>query len=112
MEVSLPPAIERFVVEKVREGLYQSESEVISDALRQRFRESPDADKLARLRGQLGEVEVQIKEVLNQIARWKLQEEGQEDCSRESQARTEAIMRNLQKAADAYSQLLQATSLL
>ena len=112
MEISLPPVLKRFVVEKVREGLYQSESEVISDALRQRFKESPDAYKLAKLRGQLSQVEGEIKKLANEIAQRRLQEEEQDDRTRADREIAEAILENLQKAADAYSQLLQATSLL
>ncbi len=102
----------RFVVEKVREGLYQSESDVIADALRQRFKENPDADKLAKLRRQLSEVEAEIKELLIEIARRRLQEEEQDDRTRQSQETTEVILRSFQEAANSYAQLLQAASLL
>jgi putative addiction module CopG family antidote len=108
MKISLPPALERFVVEKVHEGLYQSESEVIADALR-RFHESLHVE---RLRAQLASVDIQIKIVMNQIEAKRLQEEETKQRIAEAQEATEAIAENLQKAADAYSRLLESTSLL
>ena len=41
MTITLPPALDRLVQEQVQSGLYASESELISEALRRAF--APDA---------------------------------------------------------------------
>ena len=37
MTITLPPTLQRLVSEKITAGLYATESEVVSDALRQQF---------------------------------------------------------------------------
>ncbi len=45
MKASLPPELKRFVEQKVEDGQYANESEVVSDAVR-RLKESDDSSRL------------------------------------------------------------------
>ena len=54
MNVSLTPELERLVQEKVSSGLYNNQSEVVRESLRQFFaRENAKADYLEYLRGSI-----------------------------------------------------------
>jgi putative addiction module CopG family antidote len=109
MEVSLPPALKRFVEEKVKEGVYQSESDVICDALRRRLKES-NADRFATLRRQLAHLEIVIKEIVIGIERQQSQEVEELDSIKETQEMAEAILSSLQKTMESYAEILRSTS--
>lgn len=194
MNVSLPPALKGFVEKKVKEGIYQSESDVVCDALRglrerehllsrnatrpisassslhdgdieavafivlmqatkdmdddlkmimaemkaiiatkqnlrvfvanlnkdaassatQRVKGQPLSSAqlaavgpgLERLKEHLSKVEVDIKDIIKEIERQRSQEVATKERVEETQDMAQAIMRNLQKAADAYDEIL------
>lgn len=63
MNVSLTPRLEQFVDKKVREGTYQTASEVVRDALRLLVeRDQRGALELQRLRG---EVSIGLEQIKN-----------------------------------------------
>ncbi len=118
MKVILPSALEQFVEERVRAGAYLSESEVVADALRRLIEgdhllSGDEARRLftlglslGNLKGQLAEVEIQIKDIVQQIEKRRQDEDVDQEHIREAQNELEAHMRNLIKAADAYEELL------
>ena len=109
MDISLPPALKRFVEEKVKEGVYQSESDVICDALRRRLKES-NSERFATLRMQLAPLEIEIQEMLIAIERRQSQEDEELDSIKKTQEMTEAILSSLQKTMESYAEILRSTS--
>jgi putative addiction module CopG family antidote len=110
MEISLPPALKQFVGDKVQEGMYQNESDVICDALRRAMRWNSYRIVTA-LQSQLADVDNAIKKIMNEIERKRSHENEQMDSIKETQEKAEAILENLRKAADAYTQIINATHL-
>jgi putative addiction module CopG family antidote len=129
MNVSLPPALKGFIEKKVSEGLYQSESDVISDALRglrerdyllsrssasQEVKRLPLSSaqlaavepELVRLKDQLSKVEVTINNIVQAIERLRSQDESNQEGDKETQDMAKTIMKSLQKAADSYDEIL------
>jgi chromosome segregation ATPase len=64
------------------------------------------------LRGQLAQVEVEIKQVLQEIEAVRTEEQDAREGAADNQDRATTITENLNKAADAYRDLLGATSIL
>ena len=110
MEVSLPPGLKRFVKEKVKEGMYSSESDVICDALRRRVK-GCTSYRVSALKSQLAHVEIAIREILIELERVRLQEDEESDRMKQTQEKAEAILSNLRKAAEAYAEIINATQL-
>lgn len=124
MKITLPHALEQFVQKSVKEGSYVSESEVMADALRRLIACQSSVARsnglseltsrslfalglsLGSLRGQLAEVEVQIKEVLKQIERTGQQENAEQDRIKKTQEALKSLIENLNKTANAYAELL------
>jgi DNA repair exonuclease SbcCD ATPase subunit len=67
--------------------------------------------QLASLQNQLAKVDTQIKEILNEIAKLQDQEAQAQDQANQSEEQNQNIMKNLDKAADAYADILKATDL-
>jgi Arc/MetJ-type ribon-helix-helix transcriptional regulator len=126
MTVTLPPALAQFVEQRLRAGLYLSESEVVADALRMliegdHLRGGDLAGRLSvslgrrpftlsNLLGQLASVETEIKEIVHQLDRVKKQESENQVQVKEAQDSLGALIRSLEEAADAYGRILGAVS--
>jgi len=131
MKITLPIELKHLVEASVREGSYSSESEVVADALRRligggrppcvdtviRVAVSGDVQLfslglgLANLMGQLAEVEIQIRRILQEIELRKHREEGAQDRIQHSVDALDALLKNLSATAEAYDELLKSTSL-
>jgi putative addiction module CopG family antidote len=109
MEISLPPALEQFVKEKVKAGMYGSESDVICDVLRRTMRWNSNG--IASLQSQLAHLEVAIQELMRELEKKRAQEDEELDSIKDTQEKAETILSNLRKAAEAYAQIITATQL-
>ena len=109
MEISLPPALEQFVNEKVKAGMYGSESDVICDVLRRTMRWNSNG--VASLQSQLAHLEVAIQELMRELEKKRAQEDEELDSIKDTQEKAETILSNLRKAAEAYAQIITATQL-
>lgn len=97
MKVSLPPALKQFVDDKVKEGLYQNESELICESLR-RLKERDN------IRGQTATLEVAVQQVMNEINRLRSREDELQNRVKETQEAAQAITESLLKALEALNE--------
>lgn len=67
--------------------------------------------QLQQLQSQLAKVDVQIKELMNEIEKLKQQEQDEKDRIKEQEEQQNNISKNLDKAADSYQSILDATKL-
>jgi hypothetical protein len=69
------------------------------------------SDRFQVLRGQLATVDVEIKQLLAEIEKAKTEDQDAKSAAQDQQDHDQQIMQNLDKAADSYQQLLDATKL-
>jgi chromosome segregation ATPase len=68
--------------------------------------------QIANLQSQLSKVDLEIKQIMNQIQQKQAEEDAVRDSTEAQQEQEQNLMQNLDKAADAYSDILKATDIL